>query len=63
MLGLFVNEWPEADGNMRWRFQRQGVENWVDSKRVSAIRVIRHLIPRATSEEANKIKEICDQYG
>lgn len=23
MLGLFVNEWPEADGNMIWRFQRQ----------------------------------------
>jgi hypothetical protein len=34
MLGLFVNEWPEADGNMIWRFQRQGMKTGWEKKSV-----------------------------
>lgn len=46
MLGLFVNEWPEADGNMIWRFQRQEDEKGLGFKE-SRVRVIKHLIPRS----------------
>jgi hypothetical protein len=39
---VFVNEWPEADGNMIWRFQRQNVEKGGRCKDMSTVRVRRH---------------------